>query len=348
MPLTIKDISELAGVSSATVSRVFSNEGYVSEETREKVLRIAKEYNFTVRKYGRKSPKSGICGGVIGVVVPDINNAYYSEVVLGAEEVLDKYNVTVIVCGTNEHHGKEIRVLDTLKSLNVAGIVISPVSNAVEYNREYLVDLDRSSIPVVLLDRDMLGAQMDGVFMDNYNGAYQSIQTLIDNGHTDIAFIAGPMTSSSALDRFNAYSAALKANGLPLREEYILYGDFKAQSAYDLTKKLMDRQPKVTAIFSSNRKMSSGSLMAIAEKGYKIGEDISFISCGRPDNHDSDISYVDYPTADIGMECANILIKRISQGKRSSSAKARITFGMNLILNGSEKCRRTNRPAGDV
>lgn len=290
-----------------------------------------------MRKYGRKGKKSGIYGGVVGVVVPDINNAFYSEVVLGMEEVLDKYNTTVLVCGSNEQHGKEITILDALKNLNVDGIVIAPVSSAVEYNREYLINLDRSSVPVVLLDRDVLGAQMDGVFMDNYNGAYQSIQTLIDNGHRDIAFIAGPMTSSSALDRFNAYSAALKANNIPLNEEFVLYGDFKAKSAYDLTKKLIDRQTKATAIFSSNRKMSSGSLMALAEKGYKIGEDISFISCGCVDHHESNITYVDYPTLNIGMECANILVKRITAGKRSSSVRARITFGMNLVLKGSEK-----------
>ena len=335
--LTIKDIAALAGVSTATVSRVFSNEGYVSEGTREKILKIAEENNFTVRKYGRKVKRSGIYGCIIGVVVPDINNAYYSEVVLGMEDVLDKHNITVMVCGTNENHGKEIKILDALRNLNVDGIVIAPVSSAVEYNKEYLIDLDKNSIPVVLLDRDVLGAQMDGVFMDNYNGAYQSIQTLIDNGHRDIAFIAGPMTSSSALDRFNAYSAALKANNIPLNEEYILYGDFKAKSAYDLTKKLVERHTKVTAIFSSNRKMSSGSLMVLAEKGLRIGEDISFISCGCIDYHESNITYVDYPTLDIGRECANILVKRIAQGKRSSSAKARITYGMNLVLKGSEK-----------
>lgn len=335
--MTIKEIAALAGVSTATVSRVFSKEGYVSAETKEKILKIAEENNFTVRKYGRKSHKSGAHGGIVGVVVPDINNSYYSEVVLGMEEVFDKYNVTVITCGSNEQHGKEIKILDALKSLDVSGIVIAPVSSAVEYNREYLINLDKNSVPVVLLDRDVLGAQMDGVFMDNYNGAYQSIQTLIDNGHRDIAFIAGPMTSSSALDRFNAYSAALRANNIPLREEYILYGDFKAESAYNLTKKLIDRKTRVTAIFSSNRKMSSGSLMALAEKCYEIGKDISFISCGCPDYRDSNISYVDYPTTNIGMECANILLKRITQGKRGSSVKARVTFGMNLVLKGSEK-----------
>ena len=336
MAVTIKDIAKLAGVSTATVSRAFSNHDYVNEETKARILRIAEEQHFSIRKYNKKGCIAGLCGGIVGIVVPDINNAYYSEVILGMEEVMDLHNMNVVICGSNEQPGKEIKILNMLSNLNVGGIVIAPVSSAVEYNREYLLELNKSGIPVILLDRDIFGAHLDGVFIDNYNGAYQSIQKLIDSGHRHIAFIAGPMTSSSALDRFNAYTAALSANHILLNEEYILYGDFKAKSAYSLTKRLIERQKEVTAIFSSNRTMASGCLMALAESGISVGDDIAFISCGCVEYHDSRISYVDYPTTDIGRECANILIDRINRGKKTASVKARIVFDMNLVLKGSE------------
>ena len=343
MPITIKEIAELASVSTATVSRAFSENDYVNEETRKKILTIAAENGFSPRKYSRKKGGS-LSNKVVGVVIPDISNAYYAEVIRGIEEILIPYGIQTIVCNSDEKSGQEIRILDTLSQMNVCGIIISPVSGSVEYNAEYLHKLNKSGTPIVLLDRDLRGSNMDGVFMDNYNGAYQSIQTFIDNGHRDIAFICGPMTSTSGLDRFNAYTAALKNNNIPLNEEYILYGDFKLESAYRITKKLMSKKNKITAIFSSNRRMSSGCLMALAELGIVPGRDIAFISCGKLGYNDLSISYVDYPTEEIGRECAKILVEKASSGKRPvSSTKKRITFDMKLILQGSEKMPQKNQ-----
>ena len=337
MSITIKEIAELAGVSTATVSRAFSDNDYINAETRDKILAIAEENGFVPRKYKHKTG-SASQSDIVGVVIPDISNAYYAEVIRGIEEIMEGKGIQVLICNSDEKSGQEIRILDTLSRLRVRGIIIAPVSGAVEYNANFLHKLNKSGIPVVLLDRDIRGGTMDGVFMDNYNGAYQSIQTFIDNGHRDIAFVCGPMTSTSGLDRFNAYVAALKNNNIPVNEEYIVYGDFKLESAYRLTKKLMSKRNKITAIFSSNRRMSSGCLMALAEQGIVVGKDIAFISCGKLDYNDLSLSYVDYPTVDIGRECAKMLLEKASEGKRkSSSTKKRITFEMQLVLRGSEK-----------
>ena len=335
--ITIKEIAELAGVSTATVSRAFSKNDYVNAETRDRILSIAEENGFIPRKYKQKKGAT-LSYKVAAVVVPDINNAYYAEVIRGIEQVMNAQGIQVVVCNSDEDSGREIRILDTLNQIGVCGIIIASVSGSVEYNVEYLHKLNKNGTPVVLLDRDLRGGNMDGVFMDNYNGAYQSIQTFIDNGHRDIAFVCGPMTSTSSQDRFNAYVDALKANNIPVNEEYIVYGDFKLESAYRLTKKLMAKRNKITAIFSSNRRMSSGCLMALAERGMVPGKDIAFISCGKLDYSDLSISYVDYPTVDIGRECAKMLIEKANSGKRQvSTTKNRITFDMTLVLRGSEK-----------
>ena len=337
MAMTIAEIAELAGVSTATVSRALSNNGYVNTETRERILRIAQEQDFHLRKYKKRSRNARLYGRTIGIIVPDINNTYFSEVILGIEEVAEKKGLQAVICNSNEDQGREARILETMTALNVQGIIIAPASGSGDYNAEYLAAISKSGMPVVLLDRDLRGSQLDGVFMDNYNGAYQSIQTLIDNGHKKIVFICGPMSSSSAVDRFNAYVNALRNNGIPLHEEYILYGDFKADSAYQLTKKLFEKDRSATAIFSSNRQMSSGSLLALAEAGMLVGRDIAFISCGRIVYSNMNISYVDYATKDIGRECASILIEKILGGrKHSAGPRKRTMFDMQLVLRGSE------------
>lgn len=336
MAVTIKEIARLAGVSTATVSRAFSNKDYVNPKTRAEILRIAEQKGFSPRRYKQRS--GSLYSSCVGVVVPDISNAYFAEVIHGIQTVMDECSAQVLVCNSSEDPGAEVRILDTLHRLNVSGIIIAPVSNAVEYNTEYLLDLNKSGIPVVLLDRDLRNSNMDGVFMNNYGGAYEAVQALIGCGHRDIAFICGPMTSTSGLDRFNAYVAAHRDNDIPIHEEYILYGDFKFESAYKLISEKIDRLSKVTAIFSSNRRMSSGCLMALAEKGIQIGRDIAFISCGKLDMGSGHISYVNYPTVDIGKECASMLIEKCAAGRKASySARKRTTFDMELVLQGSEK-----------
>ncbi len=335
MALTISEIAKLANVSTATVSRVFSGKGYVSEETRKKIEKIAAENNFQPKKYKRQV-RSEYCS-TIGVVIPDICNNYYMEVIHGIESVMNKHGVEVIICNTDEDPRKEIRSLAMLRQINIGGIIAVPVSDAEKYNADYLMEMNDDNVPVVLLDRDLPSGNIDGVFMDNFNSAYQSIQTFIDNGHTHIAIICGPTTSTSGLARLNGYISALQANNIPVREEYILYGDFKFELAHELTKKLISKSPEVTAIFASNSRMSMGCLLALAENGISVPEDIAFIACGKLGMNYDNISSVVYPTSSIGAECARILLEKMQMGKKSRNGpKKRITFNMELKLRGSE------------
>lgn len=336
MGITVREIAQLVGVSPATVSRAFKPDSYVDSETRSRIIAIAQEKGFSPRAYRKNN--SMPYNSCIGVVVPDIGNAYYAEVIHGIESVMDANSVQVLICNSNEESGSEIKILHSLSQLNVKGLIVCPVSNTVEYNTQYLISLNSSGTPVVLIDRDLRNGNLDGVFMDNYGGAYASIKAFIDCGHKNIAFISGPTTSTSGLDRLNAYMAALRDSGIAVNEEYILYGDFMSDSAYNLTKKLFERHHEVTAVFASNRRMASGCLMALAEKNLVVGKDVSFISCGNPGYRASRISYVDYPTVSIGEECANMLLYKIMNGKRNSNAyKKRTTFDMELVLQGSER-----------
>jgi LacI family transcriptional regulator len=259
------------------------------------------------------------------------------EVIHGIEGVMNQNGYEVLIYNTDENPRKEIRALSMLKQLHIGGIIAVPVSDVEKYNTDYLIEMNSNGVPVVLLDRDLQYGNIDGVFMDNFNSAYQSIQKFIDNRHTHIAIISGPTTSTSGIARLNGYLAALRANQIPVREEYILYGDFKFDLAYELTKKLISKEKEVTAIFASNSRMSMGCLMALAENRISIPKDMAFISCGKLGIDYGCLSSVEYPTGSIGAECAKILLEKMKTEKKSRNGpKKRITFDMELVLRGSE------------
>jgi len=335
---TIKDVASQAGVSIATVSRCFNNTGHVNEQTREHVLQIAAKMNFVLKKYQRHQ-KRRAAGNVIGVLIPQ-TNPFFNTVINAIKQTAEQKNMTVIVCDSQEKPEREILYLEMMRNI-VDGLIVVPTSQTADYNAEYLKDLNENVFPVVLLDRDITITLLDGVFVDGLHGSFEAVQALINNGHKEIAIIAGPITSKPGLDRLNGYLEALKKNDIPVREEYILYGDFEEKKAYELTKKLLDLRKSVTAIFSSNLVMTYGCLKAIDECGLKIPDDISFVT------FDDDlffsfsalkISCVLNPGYQAGEEAATFLINRMQRHERiKNAATRRIILMPQLILRGSEK-----------
>lgn len=340
MPL-LKEVAREAGVSLATASRVFNKSGYVAEEKRAAVLCAAKKLGYKPSQHSKKTYEK-MTNDIIGIVVADINNPFFSEVTKGIMKVLKAQNINALICDTDESPEQEIQSLQTLRREKVGGIIITPASEAVEYNAEYINELKSLGISIVLLDRDIQLSGFDGVFLDSYKGAFEAVNLLIDNGHKDIAIIAGLITSKPGIDRLNGYIEALRLNNIPIKEEYIMYGDFKTEMAYELTKKLLNKKNRVTAIFSSNNLMSVGCLEAISELGLKIPDDISFISFDDFyffDTYGFNISVVERPTMQMGIEAANILIEKMKKGRRNKDAhiSKRIILSPHLVTRGSEK-----------
>ena len=167
--MNIREIARRAGVSSATVSRVLNNSGYVKSETRQKVMEVVKEYDYVPNEIARSLSIQDSFS--IGVIIPDIENEFFSKVINGVNEVAEKYHYNLIFWGTNETLAKEHRCLDLVKRRWVKGVLITPISDSDDVTREQLLALEKSGVPVVLIDRDVKGARFDGVFVDNQQGA---------------------------------------------------------------------------------------------------------------------------------------------------------------------------------
>ncbi|MEG1676970.1 MAG: LacI family DNA-binding transcriptional regulator [Clostridia bacterium] len=337
---SITEIAKLAGVSATTVSRVFHGDGYVKEETKASILQIAKENGYQPRQY-KKRRTLVMHDAVVGIVVPDIENAFFQQIIRAIVAIFDQHGIETVICDINEDPNKEIRSLSLLKQLNVDGIIITPASENAEYNRDFLKELHEKGMPIIMLDRDVKGIGLSGVFQNSYDGAYNAVNKLIEMGHERIAIVGGPITSKPGLDRMVGYMDALKYHDITVRQEYILYGDFKTESGYALTKQLLREHPKVTAIFSANNLMSIGSLQAIKEAGLAIPEDISFVAYGALNPYDINqqgtITELVEPTELMGYECAHLMLEKMSAGKKKSFHVAkRVSFDTSLLLRGSE------------
>ena len=338
MGASISDIAQKANVSATTVSRALNNHGYVNEETKNEIIRIADELGYRPKQYKKRNGFSS--SKLIGVVVPDIKNAYFGEIIRGIEEVTFQKGYDLLICDSAGDPGQEIRCISSLYAANVCGLIVAISSDVATYNLEYLQDLNDTKFPVVLVDRNPGLPGLDSVTFDNYGGSKKAVQVFIDNGHKDIAILCGPTTAKTGLERLNGYIDALRSNDIPIREEYILYGDFRSESGYRLTKKLLSSRKKVTAIFVSNRRMTLGCLRALKEMELKVPDDIAIISFGKSDFYSVlpvPISHVYQPVPPIGEECANILLKKLEMGKKyRKHPRKQSIFSTECILCGSE------------
>ena len=335
--MNIKELAKRVGVSSATVSRVLNNSGYVKEETRKRVLEAVEEYNYVPNAIARNLSIND--NPSIGVIIPDIENEFFFKAISGISEIADTYRYNIVYFGTNETLSKEHEFLDVAISQRLKGVIIAPVSQLDTITKDSLLKLEKSGIPVVLIDRDIRGARFDGVFVDNFGGAYDGVDVLIRNGHRKIAVIAGQSTSKPGKERLQGYRQAMEDAGIPVQEEYIAYGDFKSEKAYESTKYLLGLKNPPTAIFSSNNESTLGCLKYLTERGIVPGQEIALLGFDDIETLkviDYKLSVVERDARKQGMEAMKLLMECFTDSKNRQRGK-RILVPYQIILRGSEK-----------
>lgn len=333
-----KDISIRAGVSVATVSRVMNQSGYVKEETRDLVLKtfneLANEDKLFIQSIANKK------SNIIGVIIPDISNPFFGEVIKGIAKIADKHSVSLLVCNTEEQIEKELRYLDLFKTNEIMGLIITPKTDQGGYNAKYLYQLEGLGVPIVLLDRGINLSHFNSVFVNNTTGSFNAINALINEGHKDIAIISGPMSSKPGRERFYGYENALRNNNIEMNKDYVFYGDFKLNSGYEITKRILQLKNRPTAIFAANNMMAQGCIKALIENGLSIPKDIAFISFDDVEMFEImnlNISTVSRPTDLMGEVAAEMLFDLIKNSKVENISVKEVLLETKLVLRGSEK-----------
>jgi len=335
--ITIKDIARHTGVSQATVSRVINNSGYTGAKTRE----LVNDAISTLEYIPNANARNLITGqsSIIGLVIPDIINPFFGKILKGITSVLEKEKLHLILCDTDENAETEQYYLKMLREQRLKGLLITPTSDLDVNNADFLTAMSNGGIPIVLIDRDVKYSNFDGVFIDNEKGSFEAVNAFIRFGHQRIAIISGPVTSVPGRERLAGYKSALTVNNLPIDDNLIFIGDFKLESGYRLTKKILSLKPCPTALFVCNNLMNLGAIKALTEEGVRIGKDIGLIGFDDIDILDAlmmNISVVSRPTKEMGKEAALMLLDKINNSK-SNHIIRRSTLLPKIILKGSEK-----------
>ncbi len=335
--VTIKDIAAEAGVSKSTVSRVLTNNGYVGEETRQKILRVMEERGFQPSESARNL--SSKTTNTIGVVVPEISNPFYMEVLEGIARVVDAENLTIIYCNTDNNAAKEAKALQMLEGQRVRGMILAP---AIDYrdaasSRRVKELLGKINAPAVLLDRDIENSHMDSVIYDNFGSARCAAEELIKAGNRRIGMITGDMNLKIARDRFQGYAQAMQEHQLLIEDRYIYYGDFTTETAYQLSCSMLDGQELPDAVICSNNRTTLGLLRAIRERNMKFGREIAMIGIDHIpvlDIIDYKYSYVTRDTVGMGETAMQLLLKRMENPKAEPVS---VVVPYQLVLKGAER-----------
>ncbi len=305
------EIAKMANVSIATVSRVINNTGYVKKETREKVINVIEKLGYQPNEVARNLKKGKT--DLIGFIVSDISNSFFTGLAKGIEGMISREGFNLILCNTEDSLEKERIYIQGLRERRVEGIILAPIGRYEVYQSM----LTFKKPHIVLIDNYPSGLDIDAVITDNINGAYLLTKYLIELGHIRIGIITGPLNQLTGIERLEGYKKALKEFNVEVREELIQEGDFKFESGYLLTKKLLSLDPVPTAIFATNNLMSIGAMIAIKEMGLRIPDDVSLVAFDDIDLLplvNPPITVMSQPTEKMGAAAAELLLKRI-EGK---------------------------------
>jgi LacI family transcriptional regulator len=306
---TLKDVAEHAGVSQATVSRVLNNNPSVAENLRERVLKAVRALGYQPNRAARRLRAN--TNDVLGLIISDIENPYFTSVVRGVEDAAYAEKMSVVLCNTDEKLEKQRMYLQVMQAEQVAGLIITPthIDDSVEF-----APLIQAGMPVVLLDRQTSNYKCDAVVVNNVGGAYEAVKHLIDLGYQRIGIVGGLPHLTTGKERNEGYLKALSEAGIETHQAYIKIGDFKSESGYRLTHELLETTPAPQAIFVANNLMTLGALRAIHERELHIPEDVALV--GFDDMPWSGelcppLTAVAQPTYDLGREAVRLLVRRL-------------------------------------
>jgi LacI family transcriptional regulator len=328
---TIYQVSELAGVSLATVSRVMNGNAKVSDKTREKVLAAMKELGYRPNSIAQSLASSR--GNSIGLLVSELNGAFFGEMMAGVENELRNAGKHIIVTTGHSIEEKEKEGIEFLISRNCDAIIL----HVEAVSDEYLIALSKGKTPIFIISRYVEELSDHCISLDNELGGYLATKTLLDLGHTDIACIAGPQYKYDAKARFNGYKRALAEHNVTFDENLFYVADFKETGGSEGISHLMEHQRKFSALVCGNDEMASGAMTFAREQGLSLPNDLSVIGFDNvifaPYIHPK-LTTILNPVNEMGRMAAKLVLKQVYQ--RSDESIQQV-FKPTLIARDSAK-----------
>ena len=311
--LTIREVADLAGVSTATVSRVINGRAEVSETARTAVMRVVREHGYSTNRTARAL--SGGRTGLVGVMSPIVHHSYFSVILDGAGEALYEHDMRMVLCPTHHEHEREVTLLERLMHGTTDGaILILP-----EESGEELSALHEHGYRFVIIDpHKSLDERVPTVSASHTSGASEAVEHLLSLGHRRIAAVTGPRGWIATEERLRGYRAALAAVGVMPDQRLEVESDFSDRGGFQATEALLELPDPPTAIFAFNDMLAIGAMQAARARGIRIPEDLSVI--GFDDTFEASIvtptlTTVRQPLAEMGRMAVALLV-RLLQNQR--------------------------------
>lgn len=321
--VTLSDLAKTLGISTATVSRALKDYPDISPATKKRVVELAEKLKYRPNSLAASLRKQET--HMIGVIIPEVVNHFFSAVIKGIMAVAYETNYRVILSQSDESYEKETSAAQALFDTRVDGLLASLAHGTDNY--DHFLNFLEHGKPVVLFDKvtDRL-PQVSKVVVNDYQGAYAATQHLIRQGCRHIAHYRGPMSASTSQNRYKGYLRALIDHEVPIDESLILDTvDITHEEGYHFTQYLMTRQQPPDAIFTINDAVAIGAMVALKEQNRRIPQDVAV--CGFSDWRmssivDPPLSSVAQPAYEMGQQAMRLMIKQINASKENIPMQA--------------------------
>ncbi len=323
---TMSDVAVRAGVSKTTVSHVINSTRFVEEETKQRVLRAIAALGFRPSTVARSLTTNRT--QTVGVIVSDVSNPFFAEVLHGIEDALLPENYSLVMCNTAETLEREAHYLDLLLRQRVDGIIAAATSQ----KWDILSEFGLHQVPVVFLDRVFEGLQGPFVGVDNRRGAYQGTCHLIERGYRRIGILAGFQRLSTMRERVAGFRQALQEHDIPLPEEWVVTSLLSVEGGWEAMRHMLTLSDPPAAVFLNNNLLSLGALSALKEIGLRCPQDVALIGF---DDHpwaavsDPPLTVVRQPAQQLGRVAAKMLLN-IIMGK--PVAESQVLLDCELVI----------------
>lgn len=340
--ITIKDIAKALGLSTSTVSRALRDSYEISPETKKLVMEYAEKNNYHPNPIALSLKERR--SRSIGVIVCEIANSFFSQTINGIESIAYNSGYNVIISQSRESADRELMNLQYLTSRSVDGLIVSVSTGTQDFT--YLKELKERGMPIVFFDRIVDEIETHKVMVDNFRGAKEATQHLIDSGYKNIAHISNVPVLSIARERLAGYKAALQENGMPVREDMVrhcLHGGMIVSEVETAVNELLQMKPAPDAFITSSDKLTTNCFRILKAKGIRIPDEMGLIGFSNSELTellDPPLSVIRQPAFEMGEIATSMLIKLIESKRPVTEFETRM-LGTELLIRGSS--RRTTR-----
>lgn len=329
---TIGDIAKALQISKSTVSRALRRHEDINPQTRDAVLKMARELDYTPNLLAQSLVRS--CSNTIGIIVPELISYFFPTVIIGATEVASQAGYTVIICHSQESLKTEVDNVNALLAGRADGVMISMTRET--HSFDHFKSFERHGIPMVFYNRVCEVFDCPKVLVNDYEGAFKATEHLIQSGYRRIAHIGGPLALGLSNNRLNGYKDALKKYGLPVRKQLILHTELSTESVRGCAERLLAMRTPPDAVFCVNDPSAIQLMMVAKRKGIRIPDQLGVVGFSNDPMAaviEPGLTTVAQPVADIGRVAMQALIDRI-RGAQGAETKY---LNTELIVRGSSR-----------